>query len=159
MAVVFLLGPSRWREERPGPSPMDARRRVAAVLAERHRVLLMEDLPDDERDRDLLVKFDRVLDTMGVTDVVVHYPRGARMATTFDELLLLAERTKGGPVPRVWILHEHGVATFGKATLTIHERGDRSRYLTALPRLRPAVFAWSGADEWERTARFVSGQL
>ena len=148
MAIVFLLGPSEWVQ---GPPPGDARtpmahrRDLANILRARgHVVLLMED-EEDRPGEDLVQKFERLLD-LG-TDVVLYWPLGAKMATTYDEMLLLRKAQERGALPRLWFLHHASVASIRRGTFTIHEQGGRSRYLTALARLGIVPLPWGTRAE------------
>ncbi|MBI4394509.1 MAG: hypothetical protein HY556_12050 [Euryarchaeota archaeon] len=162
MGVILLLGPSEWdptRRKPVPPTPMDIRRSLAAVLtAERgHAIILLE----DEKDRsteDLVDKFDRILRTRGITDVVVWWPPGAKMQTTFDELLLLRDRVEPG-LPRIWVVHHTSVATITADEFVIKEAGGRSRYLTALTRLRTRPIEWVDLDGLDRKIRFLANEI
>ncbi|HLE47217.1 MAG TPA: hypothetical protein VI818_02885 [Candidatus Thermoplasmatota archaeon] len=99
MAVVFLLGPSEWRQSAASPTPMDVRRELKAILeARNHGVVLMEDV-EESAGEDLVDKFERILDTKEVDYVVLYWPKGAKMQTTYDELLLLRKRAASNAVP------------------------------------------------------------
>jgi len=90
MAVVLLLGPSLW--ESGETVPMQVRRELAEMFRQGgHKVILMEDEPDKVGE-DLVRKFYRLVLETGVTDIVVYWPPGAKMQTTYDEFVLLRHR-------------------------------------------------------------------
>lgn len=109
MAIIFLLGPSQWDPEDDVPlevPPMNIRRQLETIFEEHgHTTILMEDVQDDPSE-DLLEKFDRILVGPRLTDIVVYWPRSAKMQTTYDELILLRDRWEIQRLPPIWILHE-----------------------------------------------------
>ena len=160
MGVVFLLGPSEWDTERGGAgdlSPMGHRRELAKLLAAPgHEVLLMEDEPDASGE-DMVEKFERLAGRS--TDVVLYWPPKAKMATTYDEMLLLRKMGERATLPRLWFLHHESVASISHGVFHIHERGGRSRYLMALARLGITPIPWrSVADLYER-ATLLAGEM
>lgn len=161
MAVVFLLGPSEWdpaRAPHPTLTPLEIRRQIASTIsAVRHHVIILEDV-SDVAGEDLVEKFDRVLTGSGTTDVIVRWPPGAKMQTTFDELLLLRDRVERG-LPRIWLLHQNGVASVDAGELIIKEQGGRSRYLTALGKLRIIPVEWDDLRDLDLQAEFLAGEL
>lgn len=161
MAIVFLLGPSQWdlqRGEPPKHTPMEARRQMEDLLeAEGHHVILMEDV-EDKRDEDLIEKFDRILQTKGVTDIVVYWPAGAKMQTTYDELILLRDRVDD-PLPDIWVLHQASVAEISREEFRVTEAGGRSRYLEAVARLGVRPFPWEDHEGLLRLARLLASEL
>lgn len=161
MAVVFVLGPSQWRT--PGSDrtePIAVRRRLATRLRDAgHRAMLIEDIDDDPEDRDLLDKFERVLDTESVTDVLVYHPARAKMQATLHELLLLAARSDEAPTPRVWLLVHEEAATLDGFRFHLKESGLGSRYLDAVHRLRPVVLPWRTADRLRAHVDHVAEEI
>lgn len=126
-----------------GPTPLAQRRRIVARLEKAgHLTILLEDIADREGDRDLLDTFVRVLETRGVTDVVVYHPAGAKMQATLHELLLLAARADEHPQTKVWLLVHEDAAELTSFRFTLKERGLGSRYLDAVFRLRPVILPW-----------------
>lgn len=162
MAIVFLLGPSQWdpqRGEPPKHTPMEARRQIEELLeAEGHHVILMEDV-EDERGEDLIEKFDRILQSKGVTDIVVYWPAGAKMQTTYDELILLRDRVDDVPLPDIWVLHHASVAEISRDEFRVTEAGGRSRYLEAVARLGVRPFPWDDHEALLRLARLLASEL
>lgn len=164
MATVFLLGPSRWdadRRQAPGPTPMEVRRRLQRILQGQegeHAVLLMEDEPD-RTGEDLLEKFWRLVEERAVTDVVVYWPPGAKMQTTYDELVLLRDRLGIQELPRTWVLHHVDVAAFHEDHLEVKEAGGRSRYLEAVARLGVRALDWEDGDGLDRLAARLAEEL
>lgn len=162
MARVFLLGASGWdparREPRP-LNPMDLRREMLTIFAGAgHDAFVMEDEPD-RGGEDLVDKFDRLLREKRVTDIVVLWPKGVKMQTTFDELLLLRDRVRTVAMLRVWILHEEGVAKIGPGYFEILEEGGRSRYLGAVRRLGVRPIEWSDLDGLRQKTQLLAREL
>jgi len=163
MAVVFLLGPGMWADQRASaskPSPMDVRREIAKALTDGgHRVILMEDEPD-RRGEDMIQKFDRLLRGK-VTDVVLYWPPLAKMQTTYDELILLCDRQKFLRQQGIslWVLHHVSVAEISKDEFKILEVGNRSRYLTAVARLGIRPLEWKTEEDLKGLAQLLSAQL
>ncbi len=162
MAVIFLLGPSQWdphRGEPPDHTPMEVRRRLQKVLARGgHHVILMEDV-EDRDDEDLVEKFDRILGTKGITDIVVYWPAGAKMQTTYDELILLRDRVDDPTLPSIWVLHHASVAEITRDEFRITEAGGRSRYLEAVARVGVRPFPWHDHGELLRLTRLLASEL
>lgn len=162
MAIVFLLGPSLWdpqRGEPPKHAPMEVRRQIEELLeAEGHHVILMEDV-EDRRGEDLIEKFDRILQSKGVTDIVVYWPAGAKMQTTYDELILLRDRMDDAPLPAIWVLHDASVAEITRDEFRVTETGGRSRYLEAVARLGVRPFPWNDEEALFRLARLLASEL
>lgn len=165
MAVIFLLGPSEWDPERTKPpvglTPLDHRRRLQKLLegaSGEHVVFLMEDEPP-RTGEDLLEKFWRLIEQKRVTDVVLYWPPAAKMQTTYDELLLLRDRLGIQKLPRIWVLHHTGVATFEKNHMVMHEPGGRSRYLEAVARLGVRAVDWDTEEELDHLATTIAEEL
>lgn len=163
MAVVFLLGPGMWGPEKGTsgkPSPMEIRREIAkALVAGGHWVVLMED--EAERNgEDMIQKFDRLLRSK-VTDVVLYWPPLAKMQTTYDELILLYDRSAYLRRERIaiWALHHPSVAQISGDEFLIFEKGNRSRYLTAVARLGIRPIEWETEDELLERARLLGAEL
>ena len=160
MAVVFLLGPSEWDPERGGggePSPMGHRRELAKLLAAPgHEVLLMEDEPDAPEE-DMVEKFERLAGRS--SDVAIDWPPKAKMATTYDEMLLLRKMAERATLPRLWFLHHESVASISRGVFRIHEGGGRSRYLTALARLGITPIPWRTVGDLYERAAFLAGEM
>lgn len=159
MATVYLLGPSAWASPSSdaNATPMDLRRELAEILrGYGHRAILMEDvegLPEE----DLVAKFDRLLEAS--SDVVILWPPGARMSTTYTELVLLRKAAERGTLPRMWCLHHESVARIGEGRFEVLERGARSRYLTAVARLGIRPVLWVTVDELRERAHLLAGEL
>lgn len=159
MATAFLLGPSEWRQAGARPTPMDVRRELKAILeARNHRVLLMEDL-EDAFGEDLVDKFERILDASGIDYVVVYWPKGAKMQTTYDELLLLRKRMDSKVVPPVWILHHDDVLKVDGGEFKLLETGERSRYLEAAARLGAHANPWKTPEQLREFVRRLAAEL
>lgn len=163
MATIFLLGPGMWGPEKGGPhkpSPMDVRREVAKVLVdEGHRVILMEDAPE-RKGEDMIQKFDRLLRDK-VTDVVLYWPPFAKMQTTYDELILLYDRREWldrREIP-IWVLHHTSVAAISGNEFKVLEKGNRSRYLTAVARLGIRPLEWHSDDDLKERTALLAAQL
>jgi hypothetical protein len=138
---------------------MDVRRRIAKQLRhDGHEVVLMEDDPDREREN-LIEKFDRLL--RSVSDVVVYWPPAAKMQTTFDELILLCDRSEllTKHSIGVWLLHESSVAAINKNEFRILEAGQRSRYLSAVVSLGVEPLEWDDEDDLMQRVAALSEQL
>lgn len=162
MAVVFLLGPSQWAPQRGEPlkhTPMEVRRQIEGLLeAEDHHVILMEDV-EDRRGEDLIEKFDRILQTKGVTDIVVYWPAGAKMQTTYDELILLRDRVDDVALPDIWVLHDASVAELTRDEFRVTEAGGRSRYLEAVARLGIRPLPWEDREALLHRAGLLASEL
>ncbi len=142
------------------PSPMDVRRGIAkALTVGGHRVILMEDEPD-QKDEDMIQKFDRLLRSK-VTDVVFYWPPLAKMQTSYDELILLCDRKEflrqRGIV--IWVLHHTSVAEISGDEFKVLEKGNRSRYLTAVARLGIRPLEWESDADLKDRAALLSAQL
>lgn len=161
MATIFLLGPSEWDPARGAPpsrTPFALRLAVAREMrAHGHDVVLMEQV-GDEPGEDMVDKFDRILRREAVTDIVVLWPKGAKMQTTYDELLLLRDRVSQD-LPRVWVLHHAAVAEIRRGVFRLKEPGGRSRYLDSVARLGVRPLSWSTASELDTIARRLSREL
>lgn len=151
MAVIFLLGPGMWdpaKGSSPAQSPMEVRRLMAKIIEKAgHKVILMEDDPD-RKGEDMIQKFDRLL-RQDVTDVVAYWPPLAKMQTTYDEFILLCDRhdyLKAESI-RIWLLHHTSVAEIRKDEFVVREKGNRSRYLTAVARLGVHPLEWETEKE------------
>ena len=163
MAVIFLLGPGMWDTSKGSKatiSPMAIRRQIAYLLkTDGHKVILMEDDPD-RNGEDMIQKFDRLL-RHNVTDVVVYWPPLAKMQTTYDELILLCDRheflkTKSIPV---WLVHHVSVAEIRKEDFLVLEKGNRSRYLTAVAKLGVLPLEWEDEQELTEKIKLLSKEL
>lgn len=163
MAVVFLLGPGMWGPEKGAsakPSPMEMRREIAKLLAAGgHRVILMED-EADRKGEDMIQKFDRLLRSK-VTDIVLYWPPLAKMQTTYDELILLYDRSGFLRKERIaiWALHHPSVAQISGDEFLIFEKGNRSRYLTAVARLGIRPIEWETDKELLERTRLLGLEL
>lgn len=163
MAVIFILGPGVWDISKGTPSaasPMQVRRRLANLFEkEGHKPILME----DDRDRsgeDMIQKFDRLL-RHNVTDVVVYWPPMAKMQTTYDELILLCDRhefLKAKSIA-VWLVHHSSVAKIRKDEFHVLEKGNRSRYLTAVARLGVHPLEWENDQGLDEIIRLLSKEI
>lgn len=161
MAVVLVLGPSQWRRAAPGrATPLTVRRRLVERLRDAgHEAFLLEEVVDEAGDRDLLDKFERVLDAKEVTDVLVYHPARAKMQATLHELLILAARADDGPTPRLWLLVHEDAASLDGFHFTLKEPGLGSRYLDAVVRLRPVVLPWRTAADLRARVDHVAGEI
>ena len=151
MAVVFLLGPGMWdpsKGSKTSITPMKIRRQIAHLLkTDGHKVILMEDDPDRSGE-DMIQKFDRLL-RHHVTDVAVYWPPLAKMQTTYDELILLCDRHEFLKTKsiRVWLVHHVSVAEIRKDQFLVLEKGNRSRYLTAVAKLGVHPLEWGDEQD------------
>ncbi len=160
MAVVFVLGPSDWRRRRKGATPLEIRRRLAQRLADHHHYpIVMEDVPDEAGDKDAFGKFTRILDTMGVTDILLWHPAGAKMQATIHELVLLIQRADDKAVPRLWLLVQTKAASLDAEHFTVKERGLGSSYLDAVFRLRPIILDWVDAERLDELVDHVATEI
>jgi hypothetical protein len=160
MATIFLLGPGEWQPSALGQSrsPMDVRRHLAAIfVADGHDLVLMED-EKDEPGEDMVDKFDRLLHR-GVTDIVVYWPAQAKMQTTYTELILLRDRAGDPKLPQIWILHHSAVASIDRDKFEVKEKGNRSRYLTAIVKLGVHPLEWGSDGDLEDQVALLSKQL
>lgn len=164
LPTVFLLGPGYWRRPRSlwrRESPLDDRREIQIMLSwQGVDAILMEDEAETEAEsRDPGAKFNRILDETGCQAIVVYWPAHAKMAATWAELTILAERRRRGePVPPVHYVHELRAMDLDNGRLNIKEKGGRHLYLrgadqlTAMawpwtsPRERQSAVAWCGAE-------------
>lgn len=162
MAVLFLLGPSFWAEGKRGrrrKSPLDHRHEIARLLSKMgHKVLLMEQ-QEDRIDEDLVGKFGRIIDKAGLTDIVVYWPWGAKMQTTFDEFILLREKKESSKLPPVWVLHDQRVAAITKGEFRVLEAGNRSRYLESVASLSVTAIPWSTHRDLYRKCHELADEL
>lgn len=160
MGTLFLLGPSEWDAERGGAgptTPMRVRRDLALTLAASgHVVILMED-EKEEPGEDMVQKFERLLGR--ATDVLFYWPPLAKMATTYDEMLLLRKAADKGTLPRLWFLHHDTVASIAHGEFKILERGGRSRYLTSLARLGITAVPWTTEKELHERAALLAAEM
>lgn len=139
---------------------MEIRREIAkALVAGGHRVLLMED-EADRKGEDMIQKFDRLLRSK-VTDVVLYWPPLAKMQTTYDELILLYDRAAllRDENISLWALHHPSVAEISGDEFRILEKGNRSRYLTAVARLGIRPIEWESQEELIEQARLLAAEL
>ncbi len=105
--------------------------------------VLMEDeetLPGEEKD--LARKLKRLLETGRFAAIVVVWPRGAKMAATHDELLLLVEFQRTMELPEIHLLHHPKVARMKNGELEVLERGGRSRYIESFQQLPLFLHPW-----------------
>lgn len=139
---------------------MQTRREIAKVFSkDGHKVVLMEDDPD-RKGEDYVQKFDRLLRSR-VTDVVLYWPPFAKMQTTYDELILLRDRAEfiaREPI-QLWALHHVSVAAITKDEFEILEKGNRSRYLTAVAALGVRPLEWESDEDLQEQVRLLSSQL
>jgi hypothetical protein len=163
VAIVFLLGPGWWADEKASPadaSPMAVRRRLARILKRSgHAVVLMED-ETDRPGEDMIQKFDRLLRNK-VTDVLLYWPPLAKMQTTWDELILLCDRQALLERRKIsiWVLHHVKVARISRGVFEILEKGGRSRYLTAVARLGVHPLEWETEEDLEERTRLLASEL
>lgn len=73
---------------------------------------------------------------------MVYWPAGAKMQTTYDELILLRDRILDPGRPNVWVLHHTSVAAIDRDKFEVKEWGNRSRYLTAVAKLGVHPLEW-----------------
>lgn len=163
MAVIFLLGPGMWDPAKgasSAPTPMQVRRHLAAIFAKvGHKVILMEDDPD-RKGEDMIQKFDRLL-RQDVTDVVIYWPPLAKMQTTYDEFILLCDRhdyLKAEDIG-LWLLHHTSVAEVRRDEFIVLEKGNRSRYLTAVAKLGVSALEWEADKELTEQAGLLASEL
>lgn len=163
MAVIFLLGPGMWDPAKgtaSGHTPMQVRRNLAKILGDAdHEVILMEDDPD-RKDEDMIQKFDRLL-RHGVTDVVIYWPPLAKMQTTYDEFILLCDRRDYLKAKDIglWLLHHTSVAEVRGDEFIVREKGNRSRYLTAVARLGVNPLEWETDQELTTQTELLGAEL
>jgi hypothetical protein len=138
---------------------MRIRRELAEIFREAgHRVILMED-EADRGGEDLVEKFYRLLREKGVTDIAVYWPSHAKMQTTYDEFLLLRARMDISQLPQIWVLHQSSVASIKAGRFEVKERGNRSRYLTAVAKLGTHPLAWENDEDLKEQTRLLAMEL
>jgi hypothetical protein len=139
---------------------MQVRRQLAKILENAgHNVILMEDEPDLVGE-DMIQKFDRLL-RRNVTEVVAYWPPLAKMQTTYDEFILLCDRhdfLKAESI-RVWLVHHASVAEIRKDEFLILEKGNRSRYLTAVAKLGVHPLVWKDEEELCEQIKLLSTEI
>ena len=160
MATIFLLGPGEWDPARGGSgakTPLRVRRELAAVFWRHgHHVLIMEDEKDLDGE-DLVAKFERLL--KAATDLVLYWPPRAKMAATFDEMLLLRKAAESGRLPRLWFVHHEAVARIERGVFAVLESGGRSRYLTALARLGITPVPWAAERDLRERVALLAAEI
>jgi len=145
LASVFILGPGHWEAQAgKARSPRHVRTHVASLLHGRHHTFLMEDIADHPEDRDLTDKFLRILETQKTTDILVYWPKRAKMQTTLDEFLHLRHALDRGLQPNVWLLVQSGIMEIDHGRYEI-KKGSvlRSRYLDAIHTLNAHLLPWT----------------
>jgi hypothetical protein len=160
LASVFILGPGQYAKRRRGPTPRETRERLVDLFSAHHDSYILEPLDDDVSDRDLADKFYRIMQENATTDVVIHWPLGAKMQTTLDEIILLRARMDDSGAPHVWLLHEKGVL---RRTTKGYEIPpgvvERSRYLEAINTLGAVAYEWRHEKGLFDLARRLSDDL
>jgi len=138
VASIIILGPSQWKDAHAGSTPIVTRQRIRDRLNARgHTAFLMEDFPG--ADAPLQSKFEDLLRSKNVTDVLVYWPKGAKTITLQQELVILFGKF---PLLRVWIFYQTG-------TLLLNEHGwsvgdaDKGRYTNDLLTTAMAITAWT----------------
>lgn len=94
-----------------------------------------------------------------MTDVVVYWPPGAKMQTTYDELILLRDRLGIQGLPSIWVLHHTRVASFREDRLVLHEAGGLSRYLEGVARLGVRALDWDSEEDLDRLVTYIAEEL
>jgi hypothetical protein len=157
MATIFLLGPSFLQS---GPKALlKVRRELAAIFdLAGHRAFLMED-EADKKGEDIVEKFYRLVSENAVSDIVVYWPLGAKMQTTYDEFILLRARMDVLKLPRIWVLHHSSVAMIRDGVFEVKEGGNRSRYLEAVARLGVLPLQWDTDEALKEQARLLAMEL
>lgn len=138
---------------------MEERRIIAHLLrTQGHSVLIMEDIKD-RMEEDLIDKFDRILRTKQITDIVVYWPANAKMQTTYDEFILPSDRANRQKLPNVWVVHHTDVAHISQDRFLVQERGGRSRYLEAVARLGVRPLEWKNQKELRHQIQLLAKVL
>ncbi len=157
MATVFVLGPSFLQSGEK--ALLRVRQELADIFREgSQHAFLMEEQPD-RKGEDIVDKFYRLVEENAVSDIVVYWPDGAKMQTTYDELILLRARMDVMKVPTIWILHHASVATITEDEFTVNEPGNRSRYLDGVARLGVRPLVWDTDQELRDLARLLATEL
>lgn len=108
----------------------------------------MEALESQPEDRDLTDKFLRILETMRTTDIVVYWPKKAKMQTTLDEFLHLRHSLDRGLSPNIWLLVQSGIIKIRNGRYEITKGTiERSRYLDAIQTLNGHLLSWSNHEK------------
>ena len=83
------------------------------------------------------------------------------MQTTYDELILLRDRAEflARESVELWALHHSSVAAITKDEFKILEKGNRSRYLTAVAALGVRPLEWESDEDLKEQAGLLSIQL
>lgn len=127
---LFPLGPKEWKRFTWRRGPHALREQIRAAFAEQRPCVIMEEVSSRVgEDDDIATKFNRILDTTTFDAIVVVWPRHAKMAAVWDELILLRERLRTTELPPIYTIHHDRAARLGDGVLEILEAGDRSSYL------------------------------
>lgn len=118
-----------------------------------HGALLLEDFPGVGPP--LRDKFEEVLAEQDVSDVVVHWPAGAKTITVQQELVILYGKH---PDLRVWILHEESVLRLQRGEWIVAD-AERGRYTNELLNAAHSIHAWTGDPDLRRQVRLLSADL
>ncbi|MCA1811764.1 MAG: hypothetical protein LC623_07130 [Halobacteriales archaeon] len=122
--------------------------------------VIMEEEPNLPGEQvDLPAKFRRLLTARHYAAIVVIWPHGAKMAAVQDELLLLVEEQRRGPLPRIFLLHHPRAARVEKGAFELLERGGRSRYTTAFQLLPVWPLPWRTEADLRSAAETVREEL
>ncbi|MBI2078270.1 MAG: hypothetical protein HYT80_07890 [Euryarchaeota archaeon] len=170
MKRALLLGPGHWKWpvlHARGATPLEVRHRIQDVMeAEGVDAVLLEDEPDQAREADdLALKFHRLLDEGPMDAIVVYWPRGAKMQTTWDELVILREeqlrheRGERGTLPPLHYLSHLKAMSIDDARLHIHERGGRSAYLRGVSQLGGELWPWLTDDQLVDAAAHCAARI
>lgn len=151
--VVFILGPSRWRDPvRPWDEeidPMEARRAIRYVLEDLGvDAMIMEDEPGPVGES-WLDKFIRLIDEKSVTHIFFYWPPESRIDSAEDELVILAVKKRISPESNIELVmfgHPHAVhddIEGEERFLGVRDSVGRSSYLGQIPRQLPTdVHEW-----------------
>lgn len=169
MKQALLLGPGHWNLPWTRPwrrfylrnTPLEDRQDIRQWLAAQDvDAILLEFEPSlAGEDEDLAKKFHRVMSRNAFDAVVVYWPAGAKMQTTWDELVILREMALSSPVPPVHYLSQPGAMDLSDGRLVIHERGARSAYLRGVSQLPAQVWPWTNRRELTTATEWCGAKI
>jgi hypothetical protein len=120
----------------------------------------MEDFPPHGDDRDLTDKFFRILREQTTTNILVYWPRAAKMQTTLDEIIHLRHAMDQGFQVETRLLIQLDIIHRKQGRYEIAEGAvSRSRYLDSINTLRPKLVLWSDEPELFRKVGLLTEEF